>query len=107
MPVVRWSLKRSQPWDLLIAHFVFCAGQFLSQEHAIELFLLLVVCPNFYVARRFFMLWYVSICTYRGSGEDMSVHAFCTCVAQFRFIIVNVEEVVLLLSTDNAKAAEE
>jgi hypothetical protein len=56
------------------------------------------------ISRRFLVLWYVSIRAYR-RREDMCVHAFCPLVAKFRFIVVTIESLVLLLPTDDAEPA--
>jgi len=47
----------------------------------------------------------VSIRTYR-RREDMCVHAFCSLIAQFRFIVINICRLIPLLSTDNRETGE-
>jgi hypothetical protein len=76
---------------------MFRTAQFLCQEHAIELPPLLVMCPDLDVPRWLLVLWNVPVRTDRG-GEDMGIHPFRTRIAQLRFIVINIE--ILLLSTN-------
>jgi hypothetical protein len=61
---------------------------------------------DFDVSWWFLVLWYVSICAYRGR-EDMCVHPFGPGIAQFGFIVIDILLLIFLLPSDDAKSAKE
>lgn len=85
---------------------LFCPGQLLREEHAIELPDLLIMRPNLDISWRLLVLRNVSIRANR-RGEDMCVHAFCALISLLGLIVVYVPRMIFLLASYNGESAEE